>query len=1034
MPGGYLQGAFMKRTWMIARVVILLGSALAGMAAPAVKSFWGIMIGDAGGRGVAVIGVSQYSPAQMAGVQIRDLVQAINGKAVHSAQEFRDIKNDFPLYTPLKLTLERDGARVETEIRLSGIVPLEVKPIRSEFIIPSVPPPPAPVPRSALDDLDQFNVLDQVIRDPASGRIAVLGHYDDRYNTGPIPYLDLLKTAMAYPKPILDLESKLAGRKVAGDKETWSWGGKEFILGHPSLERERQLLIRLWARACGVTPEELVALYNYVNFGPIQLVPRPEIRAIQSRILTNLGYADAAKELEQVNGGVVQGKPVAEAYLDVLEQIHVAGATVANLRDDLARDRCTWQQAVMKAQGCLLPERSSRDIRNIVMTATNKIRLSEEATRALTKDQLPSNREVVITPRYLDRTSQLTRILYEADYSLKSMKVMPQLFWDIPGSLSEQQYDISKGMNPKKYTQLDKADYTEYWLEPKLVEMTFSPDRKVVSFGSSRMDHKSRVVFREQPAPEDAGLVHFYDDWCAGMVNRYDDYARILPAFHKVREAAKILALADWLLATGAVVDLRDVPQETWDHPDEVAGFWRSDFIYLESVDAGTGYEFYTGHAGFTGGVTFHKSNWTQVTPAPQSETTVANQLALSAGLGEKAVLAAKSGDLENARYLAELSAQAMNGRLPPGALGGLQIPLPQARPVPVTPDNILAQKALLTKTRQQIVTLGHSPAQSQAATQARNQLDLIYTQFFGSPGASNAPQTPPAAPDPRAPRPACAEGALARPDLSPERREYLEGRLQELRGRMQAIDAALRRIAALNAKDVNQLGQLSDDISHAYDQAKERVADLAADVFLGAADMGNETIFEGATRDYEESRNNLEEGLNALRQSRGEAVNPAVLQQADEQIQAFSATREQLETIYQSMAKLHGLNYYTIKGLQYGKSVASVAAEPDLEDKVKGAFLEGVGILLDHPRLAALWKDAHFLRNARFGVVSDAWTYGQYIVDYSIDILSQRQAWGPLVDQLRSNIEANRKAVLALQAKAALAHSEAACLETLIH
>lgn len=153
--------------------------------------------------------------------------------------------------------------------------------------------------------------------------------------------------------------------------------------------------------------------------------------------------------------------------------------------------------------------------------------------------------------------------------------------------------------------------------------------------------------------------MHFYDDWCAGVVDRFEDYARVLPAFHKVREAAKILALVDWLLATGAVVDLKDVPQETWVHPDQVAGFWRSDFIFLESMDADTGYAFFTGCAGFTGSVTFHKSNWTQVTLAPQSETTVANQLTLSAGLGQKAVLAAKSGDLENARYLAELSAQA---------------------------------------------------------------------------------------------------------------------------------------------------------------------------------------------------------------------------------------------------------------------------------------------------------------------------------------------------------------------------------------
>ena len=1072
----------MKSFRMIARAAMVLGAALlanvAGMAAPAGKSSWGIVIADAGGQGVAVVAVSDYSPAKAAGVKVDDVLLSIDGVAVRSAQAFRAVKNAFPLYSPLKLTLRRAGALVATEIRLSGIIPLEVKPVRNEFIIPAVPPPPADP--SAPADLDRINVLDQIIRDPVSGRMAVLGHYDPRFNTGPIPYLDLLKTALAYPQPKLDLESPIISNKVVAHTRTWSWSGKEFILGHPDLELERQLLIRLWAGACGLRPEELVALYNYTQFGPAQVVPDPAIRAIEGKILASLGYADAAQAFARVNQGgagaadqalqllgpgaaaqagparagedpaAARGRRVAEVYLAILDRIHVSEVTVANLRDDLDKDRCTWEEAVLKAQGYLLPRWPDHDRREQVLAAINKLRLSEAATRALTQDPLPSSRDVVITPLYLDRASQLTRILYEADYSLKSMKVMPQLFWDIPGSMSEQEYSIGKGITTDVFDLLANAMEIHYWLEPKRVEMTLSPDRKVISFGTALMDHKSEVLFNPGQSPGGADKVHYYDDWCAAMMSRYDDYAHILPALHKVREAAKVIALANWLIEARAVVDFSGVHQEPWEHPDKVDGFWRSEFLYLESKDAESGYTSFTGHAGLTGGVTFRKSNWTQMTPAPQGETAVASQLTVSAGLGQQAALAARNGDLEQARHLAELSAQAMTGRLAPGALAKLPAPLPQIRPVAVTPEAVQRQKAMLRSTQEHIETLARTPAQSPAATQARNQLDQIYSQFFaGTPGSGDltrlqtgrsmaAAAVPPpesaAAPAPQGPRPACAEGSVDKPDLVPEHRQSLEVRLGDVRNRMRTIDEALRRIAALNAKDLDQLNAACEEITRAYDKAKERVVDLAADALLDTAVIGNDRLFGGVTREYEASRGRLDEGLKAIRQRRQLTLDPAALRQLDDQIQAIGAAQARLKAIYDGVGKLHAVDKHAIKAIQYGKGVATVAGEgEDLMDQVRTAFHEGVGILLDHPQLEELWKASKFLRKARFDVVSGAWTYGQYIVDYSIDLLSQRYAWEPLVDQLRANLDANRKAVLSLQRKAALAHSEAACLENLL-
>ena len=236
---------------------------------------------------MAVVGVNTRSPASTAGLQTGDVLLSIDGVAVRSAQEFRAIKNNFPLYTPLKLTVRRSGKPIEREVLLSGIIPLEVKPVKSRFIIPGVPPPPPSGQLSAIEALDRINVLDQFILDPKTGQVAVMGHYDAGFNTGPIPYLDMLKTAMLYPKPKFNLYHSEEVKKSEEASDVWRWSANEFILGHPALDQERQLLIRLWASACGLSPEELVTLYNYVNFASKQAVPPIDIRTIQSKTLRN---------------------------------------------------------------------------------------------------------------------------------------------------------------------------------------------------------------------------------------------------------------------------------------------------------------------------------------------------------------------------------------------------------------------------------------------------------------------------------------------------------------------------------------------------------------------------------------------------------------------------------------------------------------------------------------------------------------------------------------------------------------------------
>ena len=150
----------MKRKELIVAVVLALiclvifgGGAFAAEPAKQI-AYWGIYTGNAGGQGVAVEGVMGASAAQAAGLQKGDVLLSINGVAVRSPQEFTILKNTFPLYTPLKLAIKRAGATVELQIEVSGIVPLEVKPVKTEFIIPGVPAAPE-APALGADERSQ---------------------------------------------------------------------------------------------------------------------------------------------------------------------------------------------------------------------------------------------------------------------------------------------------------------------------------------------------------------------------------------------------------------------------------------------------------------------------------------------------------------------------------------------------------------------------------------------------------------------------------------------------------------------------------------------------------------------------------------------------------------------------------------------------------------------------------------------------------------------------------------------------------------
>lgn len=1050
-------------------VVILIIICATGTRAADIPPYitdWGFT-GKLEGGGIVLTQISPQSPAAAAGLQAGDVIVAVNGRAVKGNSDF-----DRMPYVPVRFLIKRQGAEIERVIVPGGILRLEVTDLKEDFIIPGILPDVEPPGISAIDKLDYINVLDQVILDPASGRIAVIGHYDEAYDTGKIPYLDLLKTAMSYPEPILNLvptpetEKQLsdAGAKVKANLTIMVNAAR----GHPGFVRERQIMIDKLSKAYGLTQEEYVAWYNYVKLDTIKdTLPSDSIRAIQIKVFSNLGFTDTAQALKlayentpaafvkalqvlgkdnearsiQANAGAKKDKLLSDltayTYIDILESSNIVPPEVLkDLRDLYGSGKMTWEATIRNVQNMLMPYMPKDNKFNIMNEAFNGITFSTQAAEYLEGLNRPFAN---IVPIDLDGSSQLAMIMYEGDYALKSINVRPDLFKKIPGSCTRTQYEINHDLFNKRNTV-----YYRQWLEPKMVDMKVSPDNSVIEFGSSKMLYKFADDSPSKGLPPDKEVETDYAAWCDQFMNNYDAYARIMPSFHKIRETAKIMALARWAHATNVKIDLANVTQDKWFVPGKVPAFW---FL---------GQAFYTTPDGkltskmpraFEGGVTFKiRSGWTQMTPSTTTTTEVTSQLILSNQLGRLAVLQAQSGELEEARYLAELSAQALTGTLPKGSLEKMNIPLPQAVPVSATAENIQMQKEILKETDRQIDSLKQNPSNTQAKAGLEN-IGSLYGSAAANPAAASdyllklqTGQAPAPAPSTTQPsgrggrrptvmaqtqtKPAefspCTDADIYDVNMDPERIAFLNRQLIEARDRLKFINTALKNLIKLNETQRSQIDQMTKEITNAYDKSVDRawsvvfdlMTSLPADKFLD---------------NYNVAKSKLDDAIKVRTGILTTPLDPAAIQKVQSEITSLEIAKGKLDDIYQNSQKLLDV----FKGTNYGYEIDKWNSEEkgEYEKAQDGAVMIGK-ILLDHPALEKYLSTKAFFAGEKYWQVAAMGRMASYATGFFFDILNQQFAWAPLTASLNESIEKNARAMDVLRFNSEKTYKEISCLE----
>jgi hypothetical protein len=776
---------------------------------------------------------------------------------------------------------------------------LATGPVTDPLLIPGLAPRP---PASS-----GINVLQRVFLDPASGELVFVGRLDPAYPTGPIDYSTLLADAIRSPTPSFSLEPTAASKAASAgfvqqfdrqmqsnlssieNGKAWLIGIFDQLLTNPSLEVDRRRFLAKGAAIFKVPPEEIPAFVQAV-LGRTEMGSPPWIN-FWARTFENLGAPAAATYMRAAANK--DSDPYAfQASLDglglrpVIEELR-SGMQSGAIPESVAYARlevATWNSIYSR---CGIPESRWRAageqagrigdttafrtvidainadlVREKVMDPwLNGLVLSETFLQVM--NLMPALQVAPVCSDGLAPDSELAHTFLAADWMLKNLGVTPELKEKVPGHRTPSEFTFELETARRVY---DTGDVNvRMWLQPGTVELRHDSGRRVIEFDRANMVVHTSVIAHGRSGS--AAAQQLARDAAAGyateVTRRYDDYARALPDLHRLRESAKVIALAQWARQQG----LRLVPPTAPVRPGPLPaafqrGFWTGNFhsnpektffglVAIGGVDFGPD----------VGGA------WVQ----PREDNAVANsalrQLGASALLGRQAADAALAGDLESARALADQSALAMTGELNlqgHPALGAI----PEVPPPPPVTDIQLQTEALL-RSNQAIADLvkvrqGIGPAdltRADAEDHVRKLQGLLtpgerspeearqYVKFLRNgewaslpaPAATSTPYKPvvptvPVAPPsgPRAPAVAAAPVAPAAPVPNADEKIRIRGEITALRTELCRVNAQLRRFNATIQQDQAMRAEWEIRVNDAYESAlsaaKSKLADFTLD------------------------------------------------------------------------------------------------------------------------------------------------------------------------------------------------------------
>lgn len=674
-------------------------SARMGIATPWI----GLGVKDASqGSGAVVQVVASGSPAEAAGFRIGDVITNVDGKPITNANELIEAVASLKIGSDYPFTVFRDNQSMQITVR-----PVNRRDV-SLGAAGQISDKPAP--RKGPTDI---NVLKYVLIDPQTHMVAFIGKYDPSYDTGPIPYADYLKVAQDHLYPSFSLDPaaetvqslKQAVQIIDADMKRVSdpdyanqWGQKvaNLLLNDPSLELDRQRLFANCANVIGITGDELKRMYDAAT-GKIS-IPDTEFMGLAAKMIRGVGLPRAGDALgvlaaggspEELMSNMADKLGLTQEYQNLASRSLSLEAfrkeEIILVMSEICREFGAPEneiQGIMSSirngqSSSLIIDYMAKQMSNYIINRSgrgmiNGLVLGPGVISKLYNLPLP---KADLTFKDLPPDSLLGDVFFKSDYRLKSVGTFPDARDRVPDHLTSQEF-MARQSNEKMKKELCAANVIMGCrLVPAEVVMQVSPSRDAVEFGQSNIKIIGWIMqWLAQPSNEAINFLNStvakYGDF---LTDHYDEYAKAYPEWHKLAEAGKIIALARWAKNNGYVLSISNDSGEKVHQPAQIDGFWSAVF---EVTDESQYLNFIA-----EGGASFSRDegeDWMKLQENVSITSDVQKQLAASAVLAEQSVGSAVSGNLEDARDLAEKSAQAMTGEIDLTKIPSLEgVPMP---------------------------------------------------------------------------------------------------------------------------------------------------------------------------------------------------------------------------------------------------------------------------------------------------------------------------------------------------------------------
>ncbi len=827
-----------------------------------------------------VVLVQRGSAAERAGLLMGDLVISVNGKPVPTTQEFMmALRPALPGTATLEVS--RDGHPIKISLPLAAASPGGSA--SDPFSVPGL--------AKATPSIGGINTLRTVFIDPKTGTTAFLGTYDPAFATGPIDYTTLLSDALHSPYPAFSLDPSPATkanretllRKVDADMaqvqrdlaygKAWMLRIGNTLLSDPTLPLDRQRFLKKGAEAMGVTQTQVRTFWDLASGRTVAL--SPEWFGMMSGVFTKMGTPEVGQAIEAMR---TPGN--ARAGFDLLG----LGPLVDDLRQKIQAGSVTkeyasaymqaafWEQVMLRLKVPASSWQASVDrvkagresLETFLPMAENH--LSEAITDRI---MLPWLNGLVLSQAFLERfyqvppveivpsflsglapDSDLARTFFAADWILKTLSTSPELSEKVAGHLTFQNYEFRLASSRGIYAPGSRGDIRG-WLSPQGVDLRHDPSGSVVTFGTSRIAVRGELANFEGGSRSASALERdAIEAYAQEITRRFDEYARALPELHRLREAAKVIALVRWAKQRNQALT---APPTAPGKPLPASfrqGFWTATFqadankiLFVVSAHGGVDFDAKVGEA------------WVQPKAEPGLASSALTQLVGSASLAQQAADAALlKGDLEGARALAQRSEQAMIGDLSSGfpPLGKIpEVPDPttlavfQSQALAQTQEAITGLQQIQAKTQQ----IGQNPGPDSAAILAQAEADRraweqklrdlkeLMTQGQRNPAA--APQLVAQlrsgtmgtiTPQPiTRPTPVNVQIAV-KPAMSPQERARILNEIGQLRNELCRVQTSLRRFGITIQSDQAQRAEWEQVTNEAYQRAIDQVKDALMD------------------------------------------------------------------------------------------------------------------------------------------------------------------------------------------------------------